>query len=313
VILKCVFALLISMMACMMGAKHLVSVLMWPLKQAEKLGATKRTDLPVVLGHRTVGRIDFEGLWKTGVDTNAPVFNHESGRYQLVPVQSGTNLMLALKPFLPKETKGFATSFDEVMVDLKNYGPFQSIWLCLQLALYGGLVIGAPFLIFFTAEFVLPALKVSEKKFLYKAAGTGSILFMLGVAFCYFLIVQVALRASVEFSHWLGFSADEWHAGEYLSFVVKFLLVMGVAFELPVVLLTIVKIGILNYKQLSEFRHYFIVGMLVVSAVITPSGDPFTMVLVAVPLWILYEICVLIARVWYRRDEAAEAARAAEG
>ena len=299
-ILKCVFSLLISMLACMMGAKYLVSILIFPMAEAKELGYRLHgsPDVPVMLGPRTVGRLDKVALTEIGMDTNAPVFNHSKARFTFVPVRMGTNYVLALKPVVPEETKGIATSFEDVMVELKNYGPFQSIWLCLQLALYGGLVIGAPFIIFFVAEFVLPALKVNEKKFLYKAAGIGSVLFLLGVAFCYFLIVQVALRASVEFSNWLGFGADEWNASEYLGFVIKFLLVMGLAFEMPVVLLTIVKIGLLDYKKLIEFRSYFVVGMLVASAVITPSGDPFTMVLVAIPLWILYEICVIIARIW---------------
>ena len=309
-ILKCVFSLLIAMLGCMMGAKYLVGGLMWPLKQARNLDFSAKTDVPVMLGHRTLGKLDIQVLTDLGMDTNNPVFSDKTGRFDLVPLKYGTNTILALSPRVPEQTTGFVTSFDEVMVELKNYGPFQSIWLCLQLALYGGLVIGAPFIIFFVAEFVLPALKVSEKKFLYKAAGIGSILFFCGVAFCYFLIVQVALRASVEFSTWLGFGADEWHAGEYLSFVVKFLLVMGLAFEMPVVLLTIVKIGLLDYKKLSEMRSYFVVGMLVASAVITPSGDPFTMVLVAIPLWILYEICVIIARVWYKEEKALEEAEA---
>tara|TARA_Y100001934_G_scaffold279481_1_gene383347 strand:- start:298 stop:1905 length:1608 start_codon:yes stop_codon:yes gene_type:complete len=307
-LLKCVFAMLISMMACMMGAKHLVGVLMWPLKQAESLGASKRTKIPLMIGQKNIGRLDIAALGEIGLDTNSPVFADKEGRFALEPRQIGTNTVLALAPRLPKPKTAFATGFDDIMVDLKNYGPFQSIWLCLQLALYGGLVIGAPFLIFFTAEFVLPALKVSEKKFLYKVAGIGSVLFLLGVAFCYFLIVQVALRASVEFSHWLGFMADEWNASEYLSFVVKFLLVMGVAFELPVVVLTVVKIGIIDYKQLAEWRSYCVVGMMVAAAVITPSGDPFTMLLVTIPLWILYEICVIIARIWYKQDEALEKA-----
>ena len=312
-ILKCVFALLISMLGCMMGAKYLVSILIFPLAEAKELGYKLHgsKDIPVMLGPRTVGRLDKVVLTEIGMDTNAPVFHNSKARFAFVPVPMGTNYVLALKPVVPEETKGIATSFEDVMVELKNYGPFQSIWLCLQLALYGGLVIGAPFIIFFIAEFVLPALKVNEKKFLYKAAGIGGVLFILGVAFCYFLIVQVALRASVEFSNWLGFGADEWNASEYLGFVIKFLLVMGLAFEMPVVLLTIVKIGLLDYKKLSEMRSYFVVGMLVAAAVITPSGDPFTMTLVAIPLWILYEICVLIARIWYKRDEALEAAEAA--
>lgn len=311
VIIKCVFTMLIAMMGCMMGARYLVKALTWPLKEAQKIGYAVRTDVPLTMGTKRIGRLDVSEFGLLGMDTNSPIFDPSDGGFELKPIVVGTNVLLALQPKQVVRADDPSYDLDDIMVELKNYGPFESIWMCLQLALYGGLVIGAPFIIFFVAEFILPALKVSEKKFIYRAAGIGSILFFLGVAFCYFLIVQVALKASVEFSLWLGFGADEWKASEYISFVIKFLLVMGAAFEMPVVLLTIVKIGILNYKQLSEFRHYFIVGMLVVSAVITPSGDPFTMILVAVPLWILYEICVIIARVWYNRDQAEEARLAA--
>lgn len=310
-LIKCVVAMLLAMLACMVGAKYLVAVLMWPLDQAESLSLTQRTDVPIFVGKNQVGRMQIEDLGRLGWDTNSPALRGRRALLRMTPQQFGTNVVMTLQPSQKTTQEGAGS----VMVMLKNYGPFQSIWLCLQLALYGGLTLGAPFLIFFIAEFVLPALKVNEKRFLYQAAGIGSVLFFAGVAFCYFLIVQVALKASVEFSLWLGFGADEWNAAEYLSFVVKFLLVMGLAFEMPVVLLTIVKIGLLDYPKLTQFRSYFIVGMMVASAVITPSGDPFTMILVAIPLWILYELCVLIARMWYRdaqKAEAAERAREAE-
>ncbi len=305
-LIKCVLSLLLAMLACMMGAKHLVAFLSWPLKQAEELGMSGRKEVPLMLDATRIGKVPIEQLVKIGWDTNAPIFTQKNGVIRIAPVTIGTNTVLSIVPQVPnsdskKEPVVLATI-------LKNYGPFESIWLCLQLALYGGLVIGAPFIIFFVAEFVLPALKVTEKKFLYKATGIGTVLFFLGVTFCYLLIVQVALKASVEFSLWLGFAADEWKAGDYISFVVKFLLVMGLAFEMPVVLLTIVKIGLLDHQKLTEFRSYFFVGMLVTSAVITPSGDPFTMVLVAIPLWILYEICVIIARMWEKKAKEAAAA-----
>jgi sec-independent protein translocase protein TatC len=308
-LLKCLVTLLIAMLGCMMGAKQLVSFLTYPLEQAAKLSMTKRTDIPVRLGKHQIGKIPIAEFGKLGIDTNAPAFAAKEWVFTIAPVQVGTNFVMGLER---KTKRNPGDKSLAAMVDLKNYGPFESIWLCLQLALYGGLVIGAPFIIFFVAQFVLPALKVAEKAFLYKITGIGSVLFFVGVAFCYFLIVMVALRASVEFSNWMGFGADEWKAGEYINFVVKFLLVMGVAFELPVVVLTIVKIGLIDYKQLTEFRSYCIVGMLVAAAVITPSGDPFTMVLVAFPLWILYEICVIIARMWYKQDKALEAAEAAK-
>ena len=111
----------------------------------------------------------------------------------------------------------------------------------------------------------------------------------------------------MQFSEWLGFTADEWRADAYIGFMTKFMLGMGLAFELPVVLLTLVKIGILEYDQLRRFRMYAVVGNLVISAFVTPSGDPFTMLILAIPLQLLYEISVFIAGRWERR-EAAESA-----
>jgi sec-independent protein translocase protein TatC len=136
--------------------------------------------------------------------------------------------------------------------------------------------------------------------------GFGSFLFFLGVAFCYCIIMQVALLATVQFSSWLGFVADEWRADAYISFVSKFMLGMGISFQLPVVLLTMVKIGLLDYQKLSKFRTYWVVINLVICAFATPSGDPVTMLTMAIPLHILYEISVFIAWLWRRRDVATK-------
>jgi sec-independent protein translocase protein TatC len=128
--------------------------------------------------------------------------------------------------------------------------------------------------------------------------------------------MQITLLATVQFSTWLGFGADEWRAEDYIDFVVKMMLAVGLSFQLPVVLLTLVKIGILDYKKLSDWRSYFIVANMVACAIITPSGDPFTMLLLAIPVQVLYEISVLIARAWWRKDEqerAAEDAASASG
>jgi len=81
---------------------------------------------------------------------------------------------------------------------------------------------------------------------------------------------------------------------------------MGLAFEMPVVILTLVKIGLLEYAQLKRFRSYAVVLNLVISAFVTPSGDPFTMMILAIPLHLLYEISVFVARYWERRDAARE-------
>ena len=191
-------------------------------------------------------------------------------------------------------------------VELKAYGPLKSFFIALKIGLYGGLTISMPFVIYFLAQFVLPALRINEKQWLFKLSSFGAGLFMLGVVFCYLIIMKVALWASVGFANMLGFGADEWQAEEYISFVCKFMVGMGLAFQMPVILLFLVRVGILDYKKLSEFRMYAVVVNLILAAVITPTGDPFTLSLVAVPLQLLYELSTLIAWFWHKKEAAEE-------
>jgi sec-independent protein translocase protein TatC len=164
-------------------------------------------------------------------------------------------------------------------------------------AIYAGIVLSAPFIIYFIAAFVFPALKMKEKKYVYGGMVWGLGLFALGVSFCYFVLMPVALTASAQYTEWLGFSAPLWRAEEYIGFVSKFMLGMGVGFELPVVILILAKLGIVNYAFLSKARRYVIVINVILGAVLT-TPEVITQVLMAVPLQILYEITVWI--VWWQ-------------
>lgn len=302
-IIKVLASVLISMMVCLVAGNRLVHLLTWPLDQAQALNTSSTNRTAVVrLGNSVWGRV------ATGtVDSN--LFGGTFPRaFQIVPLQVGTNLVLSIVP----QTNAVAGA-DPGMVSLKNYSPIGGIMVALKLALFGGLALAAPFVMLFIGQFVLPALRVHEKAFLYRAVGIGVGLFLLGVVFCYFVIMQITLLATVQFSNWLGFGADEWRAEDYIDFVVKMMLAVGLSFQLPVVLLTLVKIGILDYKKLSEWRSYFIVANMVACAVITPSGDPFTMLLLAVPVQVLYEISVQIARVWWRREQRELEASESDG
>ncbi|MRR38032.1 twin-arginine translocase subunit TatC, partial [bacterium] len=130
--------------------------------------------------------------------------------------------------------------------------------------------------------------------------------FMLGVAFCYFILMPLALTASVQYAQWMGFSAYQWRAEEYISFVCKFMLGMGLGFELPVVVLTLVKLGVVGYKTLASARRYVIVINFILGAVLT-TPEVVTQVLMAIPLQILYEISVWIAWYWERQEKKREA------
>lgn len=291
-LIKSVSAILVAMLICLVGINYLVAILSWPLNHAPQLlGKTvKPMVIPVLLGTNVLARLPPEALGLPASETN-----HFSLR--LLPKPEGTNLVLAgiLEP-APQSQQGRPTP-----PVLKNYTPLGGIMVGLKLAIYGGIILASPFVLYFVGQFVLPALKIREKSILYRAVAFGSVLFFIGVAFCYFIVAGVALVATVQLSQWMGFGADEWRAEDYITFMCRFMLGMGLAFELPVVILTLVKIELLDYERLVKFRHYAIVGNLVLAAFATPSGDPFTMFLMAIPLQFLYEVSVIVAWYWQRK------------
>jgi sec-independent protein translocase protein TatC len=301
-LVKSLTAIVIAVVVCLLAGRYLVAFMVWPLHNSERLFQSeffqKRdpTHIPVLLGTNLLGQV----MWSE-LGLPEPATNHVTA-IRLAPVMNGTNYVLTLQPETTPRKPETPT-----LVVLKNYSPIEGIVVALKLSLYGGLVLSAPLVFLFVGQFVLPALKVTEKRILYNAVGVGAGLFVLGVVFCYVLVSVFALGATIQFSNWLGFTADEWRADAYISFMSKFMLGMGLAFEMPVVILTLVKIGILEYEQLKRFRSYALVCNLVVSAFVTPSGDPVTMLILAIPLHMLYEISVLIAGVWARRDARAAA------
>jgi sec-independent protein translocase protein TatC len=291
VIIKVVVAVMLGMVISLIAANHLVSFLVWPLHNADVGAGFGNRPLPMVLGTNSIARLPREQA--------AELFGtNRLSAVRLVPHLDGTNYVLRLQPVAESPTNHF--SFNGVT--LKNFSPVEPFFIALKVALYGGIVISAPFVIYFIGGFLLPALRIHEKKLLFQIVGFGSFLFFLGVAFCYFIIMQVALLATVQFSQWLGFEADQWRADAYIGFVCKFMLGMGISFQVPVVLLTMVKVGVMDYRKLSQFRTYWIVINLVLCAFMTPSGDPVTMLVMAIPLQVLYELSVLIARYWAKQD-----------
>jgi sec-independent protein translocase protein TatC len=105
------------------------------------------------------------------------------------------------------------------------------------------------------------------------------------------------------YSQWLGLGAFQWRAEEYISFVCRFMLGMGIGFELPVVILTLVKIGVLSYSTLAKARRYMIVVNLILGAVLT-TPEVITQVVMFVPLQLLYELTVWVAWYWDQPDRS---------
>ncbi len=179
----------------------------------------------------------------------------------------------------------------------------------LKISLVFGLLASSPFWLWQIWAFVLPALHRHEKRWALLLAGTGAPLFIGGAALAY-----VVLPKAMEIL--IGFVPDGFGSlvtgAEYFDFIVKMMLVFGVAAEIPLVVVLLNRLGLVSAKQLASARPWTIIGIFVFAAIATPTTDPLTMLFLAVPMTILYLISEVIAKLTDRRrgrervDETAD-------
>jgi sec-independent protein translocase protein TatC len=295
VLIKSLVALGVAVLLCLLAGNYVVQIVKWPLTRAGVSWPGTNQIVTVSFGTNRLGafQLTAEQQQSLNLGTNRFV------SIQVEPLVIGTNQVLG---WCASSDPAAVADAQRLKIDLINLGPAGGFVVAFQVAIYGGTVLASPFIFYFVATFVFPALKLRERKYIYRGLAFGGGLFLLGVAFCYFALMPVALAAAQMYSHWLGFGAFQWRAEDYISFVCKFLLGMGLGFELPVVVLTLVKLGVLDYRTLSGARRYVIVINLVLGAVLT-TPEPITQIVMFVPLQFLYEITVWIAWYWNRRDQ----------
>lgn len=303
VLIRVAASVVLAMVLCLAGANHLTNWLKAPLESS--LQHRVQTEDLLILQFGTnrfvMSQNESPATWLSVGESNT------LQKLEVVPQKLGTNWVLTLAP---GEVKEEDTRVASNPVGLTTFGPFEGFTVAVKVALYGGLVISGPLVLFFIAQFVVPALKREEKKLLFRGLAVGGVLFFLGVAFSYYLIMSIVLNAAVTFADWLGFSVNNWRASDYIATVCKFMLGMGLSFELPVILLTLVKIGLLDYKKLTAFRPYWVVINMVIGSILTPP-DPISLFAMAIPLQLLYELSVLIAWIWGRNEERSNNPQAA--
>jgi sec-independent protein translocase protein TatC len=332
VLIKSFSFLGIAVLLCLIGGPVVMKVLLWPKERAKTSTSayvTELTDPLVARLHNTAlarwritqwlfkqhGTADENQHVSIYLGTNqvynftlskeerdkSPYGTNRLVALQLDPVPFGTNEGVMTLALRPSTNAALVKTAEKLNIKIIILGPADSFIVSFRIAIYAGIVLAAPFIVYFVAAFVFPALRFKEKKYIYRGMIWGLGLFMVGVSFCYFGLMPVALTASVQYSNWLGLSAMEWRAEDYASFVSKFLLGMGVGFELPVVIVILAKLGIVNYKFLAKARPYVIVINFILGAVLT-TPEVITQVLMAVPLQMLYELTVWLVW-WQERKE----------
>ena len=174
----------------------------------------------------------------------------------------------------------------------------------LKVALVLGLLLSSPLWLWEAWAFVLPALHRNEKRWAYLLTATGVPLFLGGVTVGYLVLpkgIQVLVSFAPQSIHVLL------NLGDYLSFMLRTVLVFGVAAQIPLVVILLNRIGAVSARQLAAARPWTIVGIFVFAAIATPSTDPLTMLFLAVPMTVLYLVSELIARITERRAAKAAA------
>lgn len=296
VLLKSIVALGLGMLVCLMGANFVVGIIKWPLGHA--IAPRHGTNQVVSVSFGTNQLTTFQ--LSPEQEKSLPFGTNRFVSVIVEPLTIGTNQVLG---WHVNTNPAAAEKVERMHVELVNLSPAGGFVVAFQVAIYGGLVLSSPFIFYFIASFIFPALKMHEQKHVFRALFVGVGLFLIGVSFCYFLLMPVALAAAQMYSNWLGLGAFQWRAEEYISFVCKFMLGMGLGFELPVVLLTLVKIGVLSYGTLAKARRYMIVINLILGAVLT-TPEPITQLIMFVPLQFLYEFSVAVAWYWDQTDRA---------
>ena len=184
---------------------------------------------------------------------------------------------------------------DDFSIHLMNTGLTEQFMIHMQTAIYAGLLIASPFILYELFRFVSPGLYANERRYAVWIVGAAYLMFIIGTLVNYFIVFPFTVRflgtyqVSPDVANMLTLQS-------YIDTLLGMSLIMGVVFELPVVCALMGRMGLINGNMMSTYRRHALVAILIVAAIITPTTDVFTLFVVALPIYLLYEISILIVR-----------------
>jgi sec-independent protein translocase protein TatC len=187
----------------------------------------------------------------------------------------------------------------------------EPLMVYLKVALYGGIFVSVPWVLYQLWQFIAPGLYKREKKVVVPFLLSGTALFYAGAAFCYWFIFPAAFPAMAAFATDSSL-APVLTMSEQLSLVLGMLLGFGIVFEMPVIIAFLSMIGLVNWRFLAKYRRIAIVVNVTIAAIITPTGDPLNLAFMAVPMILFYEVGIILARILGKKP-ATEALARTEG
>lgn len=205
----------------------------------------------------------------------------------------GINRLLAMLHFKPMQPFN---------IEIMNIDMAAQFFTHIKVALYAAIVVGMPFIIYQLWTFVRPALYKNEKHTIRKSFAFASVLFYVGVVVGYYLILPLTVRFLGTYQVSEGVP-NQISLNSYIGMFVSLILIMGIVFEMPMLAMILSHFGIISKEWLKKYRRHAIVILVVVAAIITPSGDAVTLFFVAAPLYILYEFSILVCKSSKKDDE----------
>ena len=180
-------------------------------------------------------------------------------------------------------------------IQLINTGLTEQFMVHMRTAMFTGLLVTSPYIIYELFRFVSPGLYDNERRYAFQLVGSAYVMFVIGLLLNYFLIFPLTVRflgtyqVSTDVMNMLTLQS-------YIDTLIGMSFMMGVLFELPVVCWLMGRMGIINAQLMSSYRRHAIVAILILAAIVTPTTDVFTLFVVALPIWMLYELSILVVK-----------------
>ncbi len=181
-------------------------------------------------------------------------------------------------------------------INLINTGLAEQFLIHMKVALMVGILVASPYILFLLFRFIAPALYENERRYSVRITVAAYAMFLLGIVVNYFIIFPLTVRflgtyqVSETVSNMLTISS-------YIDTLMMMSLIFGIIFEIPVVSWLLAIFGLLKASWMSQYRRHAVIAILILAAAITPTGDALTLVIVALPIWLLYEVSILIVKI----------------
>ena len=191
-------------------------------------------------------------------------------------------------------------------ITLHAFGPADVIFTELKFSVVGAIVIGLPMLLFQTWMFVVPAMHPRTRRMVYAFIAPSILLAAAGLAFAHYIVIPRVVSALIGITNEIA--TPTFGVGETLNFVLILLALFALIFQLPIVLVGLARLGIVNARWLAKYRRHALFGFVVAGGIAAPDGNPLTMALLALPMYVLYEVSLWIIAVLEKSWRASESA-----